>query len=158
MRDRKDFFNPCGHHSRYRWGSGRVYAGEFALCVETDASTVGSGIRNQIDRHRQAFLDRFSAALAPDEHAAMAVDGAGWHVAHALRIPDNVTLVLLPPYSPELNPVERVWLFLRERHLSHRLLAGYDAIVNALCTAWNALTPDRLLALTRYPYLNQVKF
>jgi hypothetical protein len=65
----------------------------------------------------QAFLDRFSAALAPDEHAAMAVDGAGWHVAHALRIPDNVTLVLLPPYSPELNPVERVWLFLRERHL-----------------------------------------
>ena len=106
----------------------------------------------------QAFLDRFSAALAPDEHAAMAVDGAGWHVAHALRIPDNVTLVLLPPYSPELNPVERVWLFLRERHLSHRLLAGYDAIVNALCTAWNALTPDRLLSLTRYPYLNQVKF
>ena len=50
----------------------------------------------------QAFLDRFSAALAPDEHAAMAVDGAGWHVAHALRIPGNVTLVLLPPYSPEL--------------------------------------------------------
>ncbi len=72
----------------------------------------------------QAFLDRFSAALAPDEHAAMAVDGAGWHVAHALCIPDNVTLVLLPPYSPELNPVERVWPFLRERHLSHRLLAG----------------------------------
>jgi transposase len=39
----------------------------------------------------------------------MAVDGAGWHVAHALRIPDNVTLVLLPPYSPELNPVEKAW-------------------------------------------------
>ena len=57
----------------------------------------------------QAFLDRFSAALAPDEHAAMVVDGAGWHVAHALRIPDNVTLVLLPPYSPELNPVEKIW-------------------------------------------------
>jgi putative transposase len=76
----------------------------------------------------RAFLDRFPAAPAPDEHAAMAVDGAGWHVAHAPRIPDNVALVLLPPYSPELNPVERVWLFLRERHLSHRLLAGYDAI------------------------------
>ena len=57
-----------------------------------------------------------------------------------------------------MNPVERVWLFLRERHLSHRLLAGYDAIVDALYTAWNALTPDRLLSLTRYPYLNQVKF
>jgi hypothetical protein len=44
----------------------------------------------------QAFLDRFSAALAPDAHAAMAVDRAGWHVAHALRIPHTVTLVLLP--------------------------------------------------------------
>ena len=64
----------------------------------------------------------------------------------------------MPPYSPELNPVERVWLFLRERHLSHRLLAGYDAIVDALCAAWNALTPERLLSLTSYSYLNQVSF
>lgn len=106
----------------------------------------------------QAFLDDFSTTLAPDEHAAMVVDGAGWHIAHDLRIPNNVSLVLLPPYSPELNPVERVWLYLRERHLSHRLLAGYDAIVDALCNAWNALTPDRLTSLTRYPYLNQVSF
>ncbi|MFC7739033.1 transposase [Roseomonas sp. GCM10028921] len=106
----------------------------------------------------QLFLDRFSPTLAPDEHAAMVVDGAGWHIARDLRIPGNITLVLLPPYSPELNPVERVWLFLGERHLSHRLLAGYDAIVDALCAAWNALSPERLLSLTRYPYLNQVSF
>ena len=79
------------------------------------------------------------------------------HVALALKVPDNVTLVLLPPYSPELNPVERVWLFLRKRHPSHRLLAGYDASVDALCHAWNQLTPERLHTLTRYPCLNQVK-
>ena len=106
----------------------------------------------------QVFLDRFSAGLAPDEHVAMVVDGAGWHIAHDLCIPSNITFVLLPPYSPELNPVERIWLFLRERHLSHRLLAGYDAIVDALCTAWNLLTPERLRSLTCYPYLNQVSF
>ena len=106
----------------------------------------------------QAFLERFAATLADNEHAAMVVDGAGWHTAHDLRIPTNVLLIPLPPYSPELNPVERVWLFLRERHLSHRLLAGYDAIVDALCAAWNALTSDRLLSLTQYPYLNQVSF
>ena len=105
----------------------------------------------------QAFLDRFSETLATDEHAVMVVDQAGWHVALALKVPDNVTLVLLPPYSPELNPVERVWLYLRERHLSHRLLAGYDAIVDALCAAWNQLTPERLNTLTSYPYLNQVR-
>jgi hypothetical protein len=106
----------------------------------------------------QAFLDRFSTALAPDEHAAMVVDGAGWHIAHDLRIPRNVTLITLPPCSPELNRVERVWLFLRKRHFSYRLLAGYDAIVDALCTAWNALTPERLLSLTPYPHLNQISF
>ena len=109
----------------------------------------------------QALLDGFSKTLAADEHAVMAADQAGWHTAHALAlalvVPDNVTLVRLPPYSPELNPVERVWLFLRKRHPSHRLLAGYDASVDALCHAWNQLTPERLHTLTKYPYLNQVK-
>jgi transposase len=65
----------------------------------------------------QVFLDMFAAKLAPDEHAVLVADQAGWHVAHALRIPDNVSLIHLPPYSPELNPVERVWLYLRERYL-----------------------------------------
>ena len=57
----------------------------------------------------------------------------------------------------QLNPVERVWLYLRERHLSHRLLDGYDAVVDALCRAWNALTVERIRSLTSYPYLEQVK-
>jgi hypothetical protein len=53
----------------------------------------------------QVFLDRFWSALSRDEHAAIVFDGAGWHIAHDLRIPGNVTLALLPPYSPELKPV-----------------------------------------------------
>ena len=76
----------------------------------------------------------------------LVLDQAGWHVAQALVVPGNVTLALLPPYSPELNPVERVWLYLRERHLSHRVLASYDAIVDAVCHAWNQLTPERIHA------------
>ena len=83
--------------------------------------------------------------------------GAGWHTAKRLVVPSNVTLVWLPSYSPQLNPVERLWLLLRERHLSHRLLDDYDAIVDALCRAWNALTPERIRSLTCYPYLEQVK-
>ena len=67
-------------------------------------------------------------------------------------MPDNITLVSLPPYSPELNPVERVWLCLRERFLSHRLLDDYEAVVQACCNAWNALTarPERLRSLISY--------
>ena len=68
-------------------------------------------------------------------------------------MPENVTL--LPPYSPELNPVERVWLYLRERFLSFRLYQGEQAIVDALCAAWNALRDGtgRLATLTSYPWI-----
>ena len=102
------------------------------------------------------FLQRFGATLAKDEHAVLVLDGAGWHTSRKLRVPDNVTLVPLPRYSPQLNPVERVWLHLRERHLSHRLLPDYDAILDALRCAWNQLTPDRLQSLTSYPYLEGI--
>jgi transposase len=103
------------------------------------------------------FLAQFAATLAEDEHAVLVLDRAGWHRAKALVIPSNVTLVWLPPYSPQLNPVERLWLYLRERHLSHRLLDDYDAVVAALCRAWNALTAERIRSLTSYSYLEQVK-
>jgi transposase len=102
------------------------------------------------------FLDAFARALPAGQHAVMVLDQAGWHGAKALRVPDTVTLVPLPPYSPELNPVERVWLYLREHFLSHRVLDGYDAIVTACCQAWNALTPERLRSLTHQPWVRKV--
>jgi transposase len=104
----------------------------------------------------QAFLDQFSATIAPDARVALALDGAGWHVARDLALPANISPVPLPAYAPELNPVERVWLHLRERFLSHRLLDGYDAIVEACCEAWNALTPERLRSLTAFPWIAKV--
>lgn len=104
----------------------------------------------------QAFLDRFAAGLAAGAHAVLVLDQAGWHGSRSLAVPLNVTLVPLPPYAPELNPVERVWLHLRERFLSHRLLDGYDAIVDARCEAWNALTPERLRSLCAYAWIRKV--
>jgi hypothetical protein len=106
----------------------------------------------------QLFLDRFADTLEPDEHAVMVLDQAGWHGAKALVVPANVTLVPLPPYSPQLNPMERVWLYLRERYLSLRLLPDTDAIVDACCDAWNALLDetDRLRSLCLQPWLKQV--
>ena len=58
-------------------------------------------------------------------------------------MPDNLTLLPLPAYSAELNPVERVWLYLRERCLSHRLLADYTAVLDAAFDAWNTLVTER---------------
>ncbi len=55
----------------------------------------------------QVFLDRFAATLPEGTHAALMLDGAGWHTAGDILVPENVSLVLLPPYSPKLNPAER---------------------------------------------------
>jgi transposase len=89
----------------------------------------------------------------------MMLDQAGWHGAIDLVTPANITLVPLPAYSPELNPVERVWLHLKARFLSHRLHADYDAIVTAACDAWNRLKAEtgRLTSLCSYPWIPRVK-
>jgi hypothetical protein len=75
-------------------------------------------------------------------------------------VPGNITLLPLPAYSPELNPVERVWLYLRERFLSHRVLDGYKAVLDAACDAWNALAAEtgRLASLTACPSLLRSEF
>ena len=88
----------------------------------------------------------------------LVLDGAGWHGARALTVPPNITLVPLPPYSPELNPVERIWLYLRERFLSLRVFPDYRAIVDACCTAWNRLVaePGRIRSLCNQPWITNV--
>lgn len=104
------------------------------------------------------FLAEFAASLPEDVHAVLVLDGAGWHGARALAVPANVTLVPLPPYSPALNPVERAWLYLRERFLSLRVFRDYRAIVDACCNAWNRLVaePGRLRSLCDQPWIRKV--
>ena len=109
------------------------------------------------------MLARFAETRPAGVHTVLLLDQAGWHGKAALHVPDNVTLLPLPPYSPELNPVERAWLYLRERFLSFRLHQSEEAIVDALCTAWKARHAEtgRLTTLTSYPWiiraLDQVK-
>jgi len=104
------------------------------------------------------FLAELAAGLPGDVHAALVLDGAGRHGARALAVPPNVTLVRLPPYSPELNPVERVWLHLRERFLSLRVFADHRAMVDACCAAWNRLVaePGRLRSLCDQSWISNV--
>jgi transposase len=106
----------------------------------------------------QVFLDQVAASRPTDVHLAMVLDGAGWHVSRDLAVPPNITLVVLPPYAPELNPVERIWLYLRERFLSLRLLHSTDDIIDACCDAWMRLVaePDRIKSLCNYPWIEKV--
>jgi transposase len=88
----------------------------------------------------QWHLEEISSQVAPGAHAVLILDQAGWHTSKKLAVPENITLLPLPPWSPELNAVENVWQFLRDNWLSNRIFHSYDQIVALCCDAWNKLT------------------
>ena len=93
-------------------------------------------------------------------HAVVSMDGAGWHrPGEHLEVPHNVSILLLPPYSPQLNPQENVWQYLRQNYLSNRVFDSYEAIVDACCEAWNALMaqPHRITSIATREWASQVK-
>jgi transposase len=97
--------------------------------------------------------------VAPGAHAVVVLDGAGWHQAGGkLSVPKNLSLLRLPPYSPELNPQENVWQFLRQNQLANRVYDSYEAIVDACCKAWNDFIadPDRIRSIGTRDYASQV--
>lgn len=88
-------------------------------------------------------LAEISRRVAPDAHAALVLDGAGYHRAADLEVPDNITLIRLPPYAPELNPVENVWAYLRGNKLANTVYDGYDDIVDKASEAWMFFADDK---------------
>ena len=96
-----------------------------------------------------AHLIEISAAVDPGAHAVLIVDQAGWHLTPKLAIPDNITVLALPPRSPELIAVENVWQFMRDNWLSNRIFKSYEDIVALSCQAWNNLIerPWKIMSL-----------
>lgn len=101
----------------------------------------------------QVFLDIVAAELGPREHAVMVLDGAGWHRAKGLRWPKCITPLYLPPYSPELNCVERLWLWLREHHWSNRCYATEDDLVIAAHKAHREMDRATVRSVCRTAWL-----
>ena len=87
----------------------------------------------------QMHLEEISRTVAAGAHAVVLMDRAGWHSTARLKLPNNLTIVLLPPRSPELNPVENVWQYLRQNWLSNSVFQDYQAVLDAGCDAWNKL-------------------
>jgi hypothetical protein len=97
----------------------------------------------------QAHLDEIGRTVAKGAHAVLLLDRAGWHTTGRLRVPKNITLIWLPSRSPELNPVENIWQYLRGNWLSNSVFETYDDIVDAACAAWNKLAalPDVITSI-----------
>jgi transposase len=137
--------------TRYEWVY--LYA---AVAPQTGASTaliaptVNTGVFN-------VFLKMLADDLQPDEHAVLILDQAGWHVSKKLRLPGNITMLLLPAHSPELNPVENLWHHMRSHRLSNRAYRDYDHLMDATGEAYRDLTPELLQSVCRCTYLTHEK-
>ncbi len=90
------------------------------------------------------YLAEVSACVSAGAIALLVIDGAGWHRSPKLIVPANIALLILPPYAPELNPVELIWEYLRANAFAHQVWANYNAVLDACCNAWNKLisTPE----------------
>ena len=110
------------------------YAYIYGAICPSRAESVGLALPVANTEGMRLHLEEISKVVPAGRHAVVVMDGAGWHQAH-LNL-ENVSILKLPPYSPELNPVEQVWQWLKSRHLSNRCYSSYEQIIDAICAAW----------------------
>jgi hypothetical protein len=105
------------------------------------------------------FLGELSRQLAPDVHAVLIWDRAGYHTSGSVEVPRNVSLIPLPPYSPELNPIENLWHYLRSHHGSNRVYEDWEALKTEAVVSMRAVgtDPDKIKSVCAAHYLNPIE-
>jgi len=127
------------------------------FCLGGSANRLGLYLRRHLSRARQGgrprpavlpscnteaitlHLQEIALAVEPSAHAVLFVDQAGWHVTAKLGVPENMTFAPLPSKSPELNPVESIWQYMRDNWFSSRIFASCEDILDYCCFNWNKL-------------------
>jgi len=99
----------------------------------------------------QIFLDEFSKHK-PNELKIMVLDNGAFHKAQKLIVPENIALVFLPPYSPELNPAEKVWAKFK-RDFSNRLFENLETLEKYLCNLSCSLLNEEVVSLSKFEYI-----
>ena len=119
---------------------------------------LASLIMPTVDTEIMSLFLAHTARIFQGDYCLMFLDGAGWHHAQELRVPPSIRLLPLPPYSPELNPVEGIWDHLRENHFANRVMTSLEEVEELLCQALHQLIlqPDSVCSMTNYPWLNTI--
>jgi transposase len=132
----------------------REYTYAYAA-VSPVAGTMDSLILPEVNHLAMSIFLAELAQRHPGEEILLFLDGAGWHKAHDLKIPGNIHLYPLPPYSPELNPVEHLWEEIREKWFENLVFDSLDAVEDRLETALWTLErePARVLSLTGFDWI-----
>jgi hypothetical protein len=132
----------------------REYVYAYVAVCPADGQ-MSSMILPWVDARLMSIFLAQTAAQFPNEFCVMFLDGAGWHKAHELTVPANMRLLALPPYSPELNPAEHVWEYIRENDIRNQIFNTLDEVMDTVETSLRHLheTPEELRSMTAFPWI-----
>ena len=93
------------------------------------------------------FLEKLSEQFA-DDYILLICDGAAWHKSNELIIPENIELFFIPPYTPEMNPIEQIWKEIRKRGFQNEIFDSLEAVIDILCFTIKNLTAKVIKSIT----------
>ncbi len=130
---------PCHHIREYRYAYGAVepLTGESCFLIMPYCNTACMNL----------FLGELSAQF-PDDMILLCCDGAAWHKARALIVPENIQLFFIPPYTPEMNPIEQIWKEIRKMGFRNEVFTTLEKVVDRLCDTVCALSPQTVHNIT----------
>ena len=137
---------PCHHIREYRYAYGAVepLTGENFFLVLPYCNTSCMDV----------FLRELSKAY-PDDRIILVCDGASWHRAKALEVPDNIRLIFLPSATPEMNPIEQIWKEIRKRGFRNEIFKTLDKVIDRLCEIICSLSNDTVKSITGRKWILQ---
>ena len=138
---------PCHHIREYRYVYGAVepLTGEFCFLIMPYCNTVCMNL----------FLQELSKQF-PDDILLLCCDGAAWHKSKTLEIRDNIVLFHIPPYTPEMNPIEQIWKEIRKRGFRNEVFATLEKVVLRLCCTIASLFPSTISSITCHAWIIKV--
>lgn len=138
---------PCHHIREYRYAYGAVdpIDGEGFFLVMPYCNT----------ECMQVFLEKLRLTY-PEDVIVLVCDGAAWHKSGQLKVPDNIKILHIPPYTPEMNPIEQIWRELRTNGFRNEVFPTLEKVVNRLCDTINHLTQDTIISITRRDWIKTI--
>lgn len=135
---------PCHHIREYRYAYGAVepMTGESFFLVIPYCNT----------KCMQLFLNRLHDEF-PDDILVVVCDGAAWHKSSKLEVPENMTILHIPPYTPEMNPIEQIWRELRTQGFRNEVFPTLEKVVNRLCETIRHLSKNTIISITRRQWI-----
>ena len=103
----------------------------------------------------QVFLNQLQSTFS-DEIIVLVCDGAAWHKSGILKVPDQITILHIPPYTPEMNPIEQIWHELRTKGFRNEVFSTLEKVVDRLCETINHLSNDTVMSVTQRDWIKNI--